>query len=228
MACPTTVHDQVCVGASVTIAPQVDVGDIQSFCVGDPFIGSCPGIPAPSCSFNVSQRICVQVPLLFHATATVEPTGIICDDAQTGLCGTPTVCTHTIGYYLNHLTEVGQLITVAGGSIVLGSNSTGLSYTVTTAVEAEAVLSLNTPAPPAPDSPPYAGQYQILYAQLLAANLNVLNGATCTFATDAITAANSFLAMSPPGGMDGAPALQDALAQFNQGNAPNCPLHCSE
>lgn len=168
------------------------------------------------------------MPLLFHASATVEPTGIICDDAQTGLCGTPTVCTHTIGYYLNHLTEVGQLITVAGGSIVLGSNSTGLSYTVTTETQAGNVLSFNTPSPPAPDSPPYAGQYQVLYAQLLAANLNVLNGATCSFATDAITAANSFLAMSPPGGMDGAAALQDALAQFNQGNAPNCPLHCSE
>jgi hypothetical protein len=119
------------------------------------------------------------------------------------------------------------LITAAGGSIVLGIDNAGASFTVTTA-NAGDVLSFNTPSPPAPSSPPFAGQYQVLYAQLLAANLNVLNGATCDFATTAIAAANSFLAASPSGeGMAGAPAVESPLAEFNEGTAPGCPGHCS-
>jgi hypothetical protein len=90
------------------------------------------------------------------------------------------------------------------------------------------VLSFNTPSPPAPSSPPFSQQYQVLYAQLLAAKLNVLNGATCAFAAAAIAAADTFIANSPAGGTSGAPAVQDPLELFNSGGAPDCPMHCSE
>lgn len=78
-----------------------------------------------------------------------------------------------------------------------------------------------------------AQQYQVLYAQLLAAKLNVLNLQAqgvpiCTFATEAIAAADAFLDNSPEGGMSGAPNVQEDLEQFNAGNAPGCPPQCED
>lgn len=224
--CPANVHETVCVQAEVTITPHVEIGDIESFCIDGPRIGPCPGTATPTCTFTVSQSICVQIPLTFSATAVAVPNGIVCGTPETGLCSQQTGCTHTIGFFRTHPTETNALITAAGGSIVLGIDSLGLSFTVTTA-NATDVLSFNTPSPPAPSSAPFAQQYQVLYAQLLAAQLNVLNGATCPFATAAINAANTFLATSPVGGMAGAPDVQDPLAQFNEGAAPGCPAHCS-
>jgi hypothetical protein len=86
--CPAIVHETVCVAAEVTIDPVITVGEIESFCVGGPIIGACPGTPSPtdSCTFVVSQNICVQVPLVFSATATAEPTGIVCGTPTIGPC----------------------------------------------------------------------------------------------------------------------------------------------
>lgn len=228
--CPTTVHETVCVQAEVTITPNVVVGKVQSFCVGNPIIGRCPGTPSTTgtCTFNVSQNICVQVPLTFSATAEARPDGIVCGTPATGPCPGVTACTHTIGFYRNHPEITNALIeSTPTDSIVLGIDSMGLSFTVTTA-NANDVLNFNVPSPPAPSSPPLAQQYQVLYAQLLTAQLNLLSGATCPFATNAINNANTFLATSPAGGTTGAPAVQDPLAQFNEGNAPGCPMHCGD
>lgn len=227
MACPTTVHDSVCVEAQVRISPEVTVGEIETFCVSEPSIGGCPGTPTPNCSFKVSQRICVQVPLTFNASAEARATGIVCNTPDVGGCPIPTGCTLTIGFFKNHPSVTNALITAAGGSIVLGIDASGLSFTVTTA-NAAAVLHFNTPSPPAPTTAPFAAQYQVLYAQLLAANLNVLNGATCKAATAAISAANTFIATSPSGGTDGAPDFQEPLADFNEGSASGCPGHCED
>jgi hypothetical protein len=190
-------------------------------------IGACPGTPSPTgtCTFSVSQKICVQIPIKFAATATAVPGGIVCGTPDIGECPSPG-CTLTIGAFKNNPDLTNALITAAGGSIVLGIDNTGASFTVTT-VNANDVLSFNTPSPPAPSSPPFSNQYQVLYAQLLGANLNVLNGATCPFATSAIAAANAFLATSISGvGKPGAPDVQEPLAEFNEGRAPGCPNHC--
>ena len=226
LACPTTVNETVCIAAAVDIRPQVTVGDIHTFCSGDPFFGTCPGVPVDHCSFVVSQRICVQVPLLFHASAEVTPTGIVCGTPAFGGCPATAACTNSVGTWRNVMDAANALITAAGGSIVLGSNSDGLSFTVTTANSMD-VLSFNTPEPPAPASPPFAGQYQQLYAQLLAAKLNVLNGATCGYAESSIALADDFLATSPAGGMAGAPNFSSLLELYNTGNGPGCPVHCS-
>jgi len=226
--CPAVVNETVCVQADVSITPAVTVGDIISNCLGGPIIGACPGTSSPtdSCTFTVSQNICVGVPLTFSAEAAAEPTGIICGTPTTGPCPSVTGCTFTIGYYKNHSAVTNALITAAGGSIVLGIGSTGSSYTVTT-VNANNVLSFNTPSPPAPASNPFAQQYQNLYAQLLAADLNVLSGASCGYALTAIANANSFLETSPAGiGKAGAPLVQAPLEEFNSGAAPGCPEHC--
>lgn len=227
--CPATVHETVCVQADVTLTPVVTVGTVRSFCVGPPIIGPCVGPTSPSgtCTFTVSQQICVQVPLTFSASATAVPTGIVCGTPQPGPCSPSIGCTHSMGYFKTHLDVTNSLITGAGGAIVLGVDGNGLSFTVTTSTAAN-VLSFSTPSPPAPSSPPFSNQYQVLYAQLLAAQLNVLSGAACPFAAAAIAAANMFLAESPPGGIAGAPAVQEPLAAFNEGRAPGCPAHCPE
>ena len=86
--CPATVHETVCIQAEVTITPLVTVGDISSTCVGGPTIGACPGTISPtnSCTFSVSQSICVAVPLTFSADATAIPNGIVCGSPGIGNC----------------------------------------------------------------------------------------------------------------------------------------------
>ena len=89
--CPANVHETVCIQADVTISPHVDVGEVKSFCVDGPIIGACSGTPSPTntCTFAVSQKICVEVPLTFYASAVAEPKGIICGDPQIGQCVPP-------------------------------------------------------------------------------------------------------------------------------------------
>jgi len=169
----------------------------------------------------------VQVPVTFDAEAVAIPAGIVCGTPRIGNCASAAGCTRSMGFYRENPEVTNALITAAGGSIVLGISGQGLSFTVTTD-NANNVLSLNTPSPPAPAAPPHAPQYQNLYAQLLTANLNVLSGATCDFATQAIANANTFLAESPAGGKPGAPQVQEPLALFNSGNATGCPAHCPE
>lgn len=230
--CSTTVHETVCVQGTVTITPHVEGGDAQSFCVENPTIGKCPGTLMPTCSFQVSQKICVQIPLMFSATASAVQDGIVCGTPSTGECsGAVFGCTHTLGFFKNHPEITNALIADAGGTITLGTGL-GLSFVVDT-TNANDVLNFNTPSPPAPNSPPFAGQYQVLYAQLLTAKLNVQNLLNqgveiCAFALAAIAAADAFLDASPAGGMAGAPDVQDPLATFNEGNAAGCPMHCED
>jgi len=221
--CPATVHETVCVQADIIITPVVTVGDIQSFCVGTPVIGECPGTPSPTmnCSFSVSQSICVQVPLTFSALGEAVPTGIVCGTPGTGPCPPATGCTFSRGYYFNHPVLTNTLITDAGGSIILGINQQGLSFTVTPG-NASTVLSGNTPLPPG--VPPV---YENLYAQLLAANLNVQRGVTCDFAVTTIASANTFLATSPPDQVTASQLVND-LTLFNEGLATGCPGACPE
>ena len=67
------------------------MGDVKSFCVDGPIIGACPGTPSPAdtCTFDVSQKICVEIPLTFSATAVANPKGIFCGDPQIGQCVPP-------------------------------------------------------------------------------------------------------------------------------------------
>jgi hypothetical protein len=225
--CETVVNETVCIQADVTITPDVKAGPVQSFCVDNPMIGACPGMKSPTgtCTFQVSQKICVQIPITFAATATAVPGGIVCGTPDIGECPSPG-CTLTIGFFKNHPEVTNALIAATpSGSIVLGIDNMGTSFTVTTA-NANDVLSFNTPSPPAPSLPPFSHQYQVLYAQLLGANLNVLNGATCQTALDLINQANTFLATSPAGGKPDVDDLQGKLADFNEGQTPGCPTHC--
>lgn len=87
--CDTVVSETVCVQADITISPKVEVGTIETYCVGSPVIGPCQGNKVEECTFSVSQRICVQIPLTFSAEASAEPTGIVCGEPALGGCGVP-------------------------------------------------------------------------------------------------------------------------------------------
>lgn len=230
MTCPVTVNNNVCVDAEVIITPRVRVGRISTKCVNGAKLGICAGESKESCSFNVSQEICVQIPLTFAANAIANPLGITCNEPGIGLCNGSASCTYTIGHYKNTEELILELLELAGGSIPLGeSSATGLGYTVTSVAEAVAVLKFNIPTSALPSGGTYIPQYAVLYAQLLAAKLNVLNGASCTFATNKISDADNFLATSPPTtGKDGASEIQEDLALFNEGDAPDCPEHCND
>ncbi|MDD2979869.1 MAG: hypothetical protein PHN80_07845 [Hespellia sp.] len=226
MSCPTTVHNNVCIDAEITIKPVVTVGEIRTYCIKEAAIGRCSGTISPDCSFHVRQEICVQVPLTFEADASATPIGIVCGTPDTGICNESDTCTRTIGYYKTHESTLAALLLEAGGSIVLGNSAAGLGYTVTTVAEAIHVLEFSIPDSALPTTSVYATQYRVLYAQLLGAKLNVLAGADCSYANTAISQADHFLAASPSEGTSGAPDYQSALAVFNEGNAEGCPEHC--
>lgn len=229
--CETTVHEEVCVQGVVTIRPKVECVACKSYCIGNPMIGSCSGELKDKCRFTVSQKLCVEIPLIFSATSTAVEKGIVCTQAEIGPCQGTDACTHTIGYFRNHPNITNNLITEAGGFIILGVDDEGLSFTVTTS-NSHDVLTFNTPTPPEL-VPPLYQKYQNLYAQLLAAHLNIVaieaQGVEIyTFILEAINAANNFLRTSPPEGKTGADDYQEPLELFNSGNAPGCPVHCEE
>lgn len=88
--CLRTFHENVCVQANVVITPVVVPGPTTSFCLGDPQIGPCEGTLRRNCTFSVSQRICVQVPITFGADAVATPGGIVCGTPLVGPCSPTT------------------------------------------------------------------------------------------------------------------------------------------
>ena len=110
-----------------------------------------------------------------------------CDDPCGG-CG----CIHSDVYWKNHAglglqeDKITPLIAAAGGAVWLGDENGAMSIWVDDAVEAGAFLDC------------IGGSYNginRLYAQLLAAKLNVLNGACDCAVEDTISAADAFLAV---------------------------------
>ena len=101
-------------------------------------------------------------------------------------------CTRTIGYWKNHAgqgpgnqgDEITPLIQKAGGKIWLGTPDGAKSVEVTTAAHAKTVL----------DQENAKNGINKLYAQMLAAKLNVLAGACSNDITEALAEADAFLA----------------------------------
>ena len=149
-----------------------------------------------------------------------------------------TGCVHTCGFFGS--SPEGQALTAEliaeFGPIILGQRGSGLSITVSTVAIAANIFANNPPAP-APMNRPCGSarvsEYQQLYAQLLTANLNVLNlqsqdVTVCREVLDLIQGANTFIANSPtPRGTTGAPSFSVLLTSFNEGSfSPNCPPAC--
>jgi len=128
-------------------------------------------------------------------------------------------CTLTQGYWKTHTglgAQADAWPALAGGTMTLGT----VAYT-----KAQLISIFNTPA---------KGNGLISLAhQLIAANLNILNGASATDISASITAANTLigaLSVPPVGSGFLAPsatgALTTALAEFNEGVTG--PGHCDE
>lgn len=228
--CLRSFHQPVTAVAEIVVTPSTSVAATHSRCIGDPVIltGEFPDVD-DEYRFVVAQPICTEADIRFGADIAVTRSGLIYGDPSIGPCVTPPgdTCTHSANYYKRHSAITNQLIGDAGGEIILGpANKSGLTITVTTE-NAHAILNLDPPSP-APEDPPFNEEYAHLYAQLLAAHLNMLRGAKCDYVTVAIIAANTFIGNSPTGGMLGAHFVHEALSFFNKGLAPNCPTHCSK
>ena len=84
--CSATGYQSSTVCVPVTVTPFARVGATATSCCGDPVISSstrrCTGSRNGSCSFIISQRICVTVPVEFGASAAVDSVYVSCDDAS--------------------------------------------------------------------------------------------------------------------------------------------------
>lgn len=98
--CLTTFNETVFVQAEVTITPDVEIGDINFICVDGSIIGACRGklSPKKACTFEVNQKICVEIPLKFSAKAIAVPKGIVCGTPKTGKCRRKHVCKSKISF----------------------------------------------------------------------------------------------------------------------------------
>lgn len=224
-ACEPTVSKEVCVDTEITVTPTVSSGTPIVRCIGPISTNSCAQrgftpSTSGSCTFTVSQVLCISVPLAFDATTEVATGQVSCGETFNGPnCENlpPEACAYTRGFYLNHEEETLALLELAGGTILLGNGTSTYSLTITETNIFDVL------AGTVGDSP----QYRQLYTQLLTAKLNVLNGATCPSATNTIALADLLLSQDVMDN-DLAEQLQTLLEQFNSGEAPGCPPHCPE
>ena len=80
--CPTISYQQADVCVPVTVSPYATAGTTTTHCCGDPIVVSgkntCAGRKGDVCVFTVTQRVCVEVPVAFGATATVGDAYVDC------------------------------------------------------------------------------------------------------------------------------------------------------
>ncbi|HPF20697.1 MAG TPA: hypothetical protein PLC88_05095 [Syntrophomonas sp.] len=81
----------VCV--PVTIRPYAFTGPARTICCGVPTVGDmpCGGVVNGTCTFYVSQQICVEVPINFGSSTTPGETYVDCGSASAGECVCPPV-----------------------------------------------------------------------------------------------------------------------------------------
>ena len=82
MSCPTIVNNTVCVEANVKIHPNVEVGEVDTFYIGQPCFQQCRNRDN-KCVTMVYQRMGVRFPLIYSANVTAQPTGISCRNQNT-------------------------------------------------------------------------------------------------------------------------------------------------
>lgn len=84
--CDTTVSLPMRVCVPVTVTPFANAGVTTTYCCGDPVItpgpAACTGTQNGSCSFTITQNICVEVPIEIGANATVGDTFVQCCNAS--------------------------------------------------------------------------------------------------------------------------------------------------
>ncbi|MDD4291184.1 MAG: hypothetical protein PHX51_02950 [Clostridia bacterium] len=94
--CPAVGYQSATICVPVTITPFADTGTTSTKCCGEPIVTSgrntCGGTKNGTCSFTISQDICVAVPVGFGASASVGDTYVTCNGAAAeNICEE---CTH--------------------------------------------------------------------------------------------------------------------------------------
>lgn len=84
--CSATGYQDVNVCIPVTIKPFGEVGNAKTKCLGDAVVSAgcdmCPGKPGDVCKFTISQKLRVEVPVIFGARAEVDEASISCGGAD--------------------------------------------------------------------------------------------------------------------------------------------------
>ncbi|MBQ7935408.1 MAG: hypothetical protein IJ333_03565 [Clostridia bacterium] len=86
VGCPVVGYQDVDVCVPVTIKPFGEVGNAKTQCLGKPVVyPDCdryPGKPHEVCKFTISQRLRVEVPVIFGARAEVGDALVDCGCAE--------------------------------------------------------------------------------------------------------------------------------------------------
>ncbi len=84
--CVATAYQPSTVCVPVTVTPFVLPGDTTTVCCGPPTVTSgtapCPGVENGSCTFTITQSICVAVPIEFGANSVVGDPFVQCGTAS--------------------------------------------------------------------------------------------------------------------------------------------------
>lgn len=84
--CPSVSYQDVNVCIPVTIKPFGEAGNAKTMCLGKPVISSgcdkCPGKTGEVCKFTISQKLRVEVPVIFGARAEVGEASVDCGCAE--------------------------------------------------------------------------------------------------------------------------------------------------
>lgn len=84
--CSATGFQDVKVCIPVTIKPFGEVGNAKTECLGKPVVtpgcDGCPGKPGGVCKFTISQKLRVEVPVIFGARAEAGEASVECKCAE--------------------------------------------------------------------------------------------------------------------------------------------------
>lgn len=93
--CDTTVFQTIGVCVPITVTPEAEVGTINVTCCGPATVSDeeCVDTGETSCTFYVTQNLCVEVPVIFSATGEPGTPTVTCGElSQEGCdCDTPAV-----------------------------------------------------------------------------------------------------------------------------------------
>ena len=80
--CPAVAYQAAGVCVPVTVAPYASVGTPVTTCFGDPFVTSetpsCASRKNGTCTFTITQFICIEIPVYFGANASSRDAYVTC------------------------------------------------------------------------------------------------------------------------------------------------------
>lgn len=86
VGCSAAGFQDVNVCIPVTVKPFGEVGNAKTQCIGKAVVSSdcdhCPGKPGGVCKFTISQKLRVEVPVVFGARAEVGEASVDCECAE--------------------------------------------------------------------------------------------------------------------------------------------------